>query len=479
MASETLPLKLTNTLSGKKDVFVPLRPGEVLMYNCGPTVYDHQHIGNLRPYVFADVLRRTFEYNHYQVSQVINITDVGHLTSDDDDGDDKMEKGSEQAGLTAQELASTITQEWKEDLERLSVKTHEVVFTKATSYIREQIALAQTLDEKGYAYTTEDGLYFDTSLFKAYGKLGNINLENLEAGARVDMGDKRHATDFALWKFSKPDEKRQQEWESPWGVGFPGWHLECTAMIFAELGKQIDVHTGGIDHIPVHHNNEIAQAEVVTGKQYARFWLHNAFITIDHQKISKSIGNTIRLTQIMDRGFLPLAYRYWLLTGHYRSPLNFTWEALEGAQTAYTRLLRTFVEELGSTNGVVSQNYRTRFHTFINDDLDTPQSIALIWELLKDVNVSKPDKRSTLLEFDKVLGLGLIEGNDRIKSMLEGTAKRIAVALAPENIQKLVEERESAREAKDWEKADELRDSIAEEGFTVIDSKEGPELEQK
>lgn len=479
MAFEPLPLKLTNTLTGKKDDFTPLRPGQVLMYNCGPTVYDYQHIGNLRPYVFADVLRRAFEYNRYHVSQVINITDVGHLTSDDDAGDDKMEKGSEKAGLTAQELATTVTESWKEDLERLSIKTHDIVFTKATAYIYEQIALAQTLDEKGYAYTTEDGLYFDTSLFKAYGKLGAINLENLQAGARVEMGGKKHPTDFALWKFSKADEKRQQEWESPWGKGFPGWHLECTAMIFAELGKQIDVHTGGIDHIPVHHNNEIAQAEAVTGKPYARFWLHNAFITIDHQKISKSIGNTIRLTQIMDRGFLPLAYRYWLLTGHYRSPLNFTWEALEGSQTAYTRLLKTFVEDLGGTNGAINENYRTRFYSFVNDDLDTPQIIALLWELLKDTNISKPDKRSTLLEFDKVLGLGLIEGNDRIKSMLEGTAKRIAVAQAPESIQKLVEERENAREAKDWQKADELRDSIAEEGFTIIDSKEGPELEQK
>lgn len=483
MAKSSIDLKLFNTLSGKKEVFVSLTPGEVSMYNCGPTVYDYQHIGNLRPYVFADILKRTLVYSGYRVAQVINITDVGHLTGDNegdaDTGEDKVEAGSRKAGISARELSERITTAWQEDLQRLNINTQEIVFTRATDYIREQIALAQTLDEKGYAYKTDDGLYFDTEKFKDYGNLGNINLEHLQAGARVEMGGKHHPTDFALWKFSRPEDQRQQEWDSPWGKGFPGWHLECTAMIFAQLGKQIDIHTGGIDHIPVHHNNEIAQAEAVTGKQYVKYWLHNAFITIDHQKISKSMGNTVRLAQLMDRGFLALSYRYWLLTGHYRSPLNFTWEALEGAQTAYKRLLKMFVEELGTTNGATAESYRTRFRELIHDDLDTPQVIALMWELVKNPDVSKPDKRATLLEFDNMLGLGLIEGNERIKSMLEGTAKRIAVSEAPENIQKLVEEREEAREAKDWQKADELRDSIAQEGFTIIDSKEGPELEQK
>lgn len=472
-------LRFFNTLSGTQEVFVPLSPKEARMYNCGPTVYDYQHIGNLRSYVFADILRRTLEWNQYRVLQVINITDVGHLTSDADEGEDKMEAGSRKAGVSAKELSEKVTTAWKEDLVRLGIKLESIFFTKATDYISEQIALAKTLDEKGYAYKTADGLYFDTEKFKGYGKLGNINLENLREGARAEMRGKHSPTDFALWKLTPPGTLREQEWDSPWGKGFPGWHLECTAMIFAELGKQIDIHTGGIDHIPIHHNNEIAQAEAVTGKPYVKYWLHNAFITLDQQKISKSLGNTMRLSQLMDRGFLPLSYRYWLLTGHYRSPLNFTWKALDGAQTAYKRLLKIFVEELGSEDGVANHDYSDRFRSYINDDLDTPQAIALIWELLKDGNVSKKDKRATMLAFDVVLGLGLTEGNERIKSMLAGTAKRVTLSQVPENIQKLVAEREISRDAKDWQKADELRNSIEHGGFTIIDSTEGPKLEQK
>lgn len=476
--ADTEPVFFFNTLTGTKDRFVPLQSGSVTMYNCGPTVYDYQHIGNLRPYVLADVLRRVLE-RQYQVTQVINITDVGHLTSDADVGEDKMEEGSRKAGLSAQELAESVTAQWKEDLQRLCIDTGAIHFAKATEYIPEQIALAKALDEKGYTYATDDGLYFDTTLFKDYGKLGSINLEHLRSGARVDMGGKKHPTDFALWKRSPGGSKRQQEWDSPWGVGFPGWHLECTAMIFAELGKQIDIHTGGIDHIPVHHNNEIAQAESVTGKQYARYWLHGAFITIEGQKISKSLGNTIRLDQIVDRGFFPLAFRYWLLTGHYRSPMNFTWEALQGAHTAYQRLLKLFVEDLGSESGTSHREYTSRFKERMHDDLDTPQAVAIMWELLKDASVSPPDKRATLLNFDKMLGLGLAKGDERIQAMLAGTAKRVAATEASEKVQQLLEAREAARNAKDFQKADELRRAIEQEGYRVIDSKEGPQLEKK
>lgn len=476
-------LVLFNTLSGKKEPFVPLRKGEATMYNCGPTVYDHQHIGNLKPYVFADVLHRALSFNGYAVAQVINITDVGHLTGDNagnaDTGEDKMEKGSRARGQSPQELALSITKEWRDDLERLNIETRHIHFTKATDYIEEQIALAKTLDEKGYAYLTQDGLYFDTSKFNDYGKLGNIDIKNLEAGARVEMGEKRHATDFALWKLSKPEDHRQQEWDSPWGKGFPGWHLECTAMIFTELGKQIDIHTGGIDHIPVHHNNEIAQAEAASGKTpYVRFWLHSAFVSIEGQKISKSLGNTVRLSQVVDRGFAPLSLRYWMLTAHYRSPLNFTWEALEGAQTAYKRMLRIFVDELGSEGGSIAPSYKSRFIDRINDDLDTPQAIALTWELLKDGSVAPADKRATLLFFDQILGLGFIEGGERISAMLSGSAKKLAVSDIPTAIKAAVEAREKARQEKDWVRADELRQEALAQGYTITDTQDGPQIEK-
>lgn len=471
------PLRLWNTLSSAKEIFVPIRGPKVTMYNCGPTVYDHQHIGNLKPYVFADVLRRTLEYNDFEVKQVINITDVGHLVSDADDGEDKLEKGAKKFGLTAQALAKQITVEYKDDLEKVDIKTKKIQFTKATDYIGEQIALVQTLEEKGYTYRTDDGIYFDTSRFPSYGKLGNIHIEGLKPGARVAGGEKRHPTDFALWKFSAKGEKRQQEWKSPWGIGFPGWHLECTAMIFAELGRQIDIHTGGIDHIPVHHNNEIAQAEAATGKQYVKYWLHNAFITIEGKKISKSLGNTILLRNITDRGLNPLAYRMWLLGGHYRSPMNFTWEAVEGANTALLKLHRYFVDELPSrAGGSVDASYQLRFQEAVNDDLDTPKALALLFELVKDDSVTEADKRATILDFDRVLGIGFIEGRKKMKDALSINVLREGDI--PKDIQGLITEREAARAAKNWMEADRLRDQLERKGYTVTDTPKGSKVEK-
>ena len=477
------PVYLYNTLSRSKEEFVPLAVGKVKMYNCGPTVYDEQHIGNLRAYVFANTLRRMLEYNDYVVDQVVNITDVGHLTGDNegdaDTGEDKMEKGAKKAGMKTQELAAHITELFINDLKRLNIDTDAITFTKATDFIPEQIALVRTLEEKGYTYKTSDGVYYDTSRFPEYGKLGNVNIAELKEGARVEANpEKLHPTDFALWKFSPPRKKRQQEWDSPWGKGFPGWHLECTAMIFSKLGKQIDIHTGGIDHIPVHHNNEIAQAEAVTNKEYVKYWLHVAFITIDGQKISKSIGNTIHLRNIIDRDIAPLAYRYLLLTAHYRSPLNFTWDALEGAQAALFKLHRHFVETLGAKTGDIDKKYEERFHTFMNDDLDTPKAVALLFELMKDTRVSKPDQRATMLDFDHVLGLGLKESNERLLENLSGE-KKIKVSDAPEDVRTLLKEREVAREEKDWTRADELRDKIEEAGYHIIDTDEGARLTKK
>lgn len=477
------PIYLYNTLLKSKEEFIPLSPGKVKMYNCGPTVYDEQHIGNLRSYVFANALRRVLEYNDLTVDQVINITDVGHLTGDNegdaDTGEDKMEKGAKKAGMKAQELAAHITKLFMDDLVKLNIDINAITFTKATDFIGEQIALVKTLEEKGYTYKTSDGIYYDTSRFPEYGKLGNINIHELKEGARVEVNpEKLHPTDFALWKFSPPRKKREQEWDSPWGKGFPGWHLECTAMIFSKLGKQIDIHTGGIDHIPIHHNNEIAQAEGATGKQYVKYWLHNAFITIDGQKISKSIGNTIHLRNIIDREIAPLAYRYLLLTAHYRSPLNFTWEALEGAQAALFKLHRHFVEALGTKTGDVNEDYRDRFHAFVNDDLDTPKAVALLFDLIKDTKVSKPDQRATLLDLDRVLGLGLKESDERLLENLSGE-KKIKVSDAPEEVQALLRERETARKEKNWTRADELRDKISESGYNVLDTEKGAQLVKK
>jgi len=466
-----VPLYFFNTLTNKKEEFKPLRDSEVRMYNCGPTVYDVQHIGNMRPYVFADVLRRTLEYNGHKVKQVINITDVGHLTSDADEGEDKMEKAAAKEGKKAKDIAKEVMKTFLKDIEKLNISVQQILFPKATEHIEEQIVFIKTLEEKGYTYRTTDGVYFNTSLFKNYGKLGNIDLAGLKEGARVEENpEKKNPTDFALWKFSPPKGKRQQEWDSPWGIGFPGWHIECSAMSIKYLGKQFDIHTGGIDHIPIHHNNEIAQSEAVTGKQFVRYWLHNAFITVEGQKIAKSLGNTIYLRNIEDRGISALSYRYWLLTGHYKTPMNFTWETLAGAHTALFKLHRIFVEELGPDNGKIDTTYQQKFHHIINNDLDTPKAVALMWNLVKDDEVSQKNKRATLLDFDRVLGLGLSDTNKRILNLLAGKEKRLSLSDVPQKVQTLVAEREEARNADDWRKADELREKIKTLGYTIEDT---------
>lgn len=473
------PLYFHNTLTNEKEVFTPLRPDAVRMYNCGPTVYDRAHIGNMRSYVLADLIRRVLEYNEYNVKQVINITDVGHLTSDADEGEDKLEKAASAQGETAQDIAKKYTDLFFDDIKKLNIRTEGTEFPRATEYIGQQIAMVDTLMQIGYAYQITDGIYFDTSMFKEYGKLGNLNKQELEEGARVEKNEeKRNPSDFALWKFSPKEEKRQQEWDSPWGVGFPGWHIECSAMSRALLGKQLDIHTGGIDHIPVHHNNEIAQSEAVNKKKFVNYWLHNAFILVEGRRMGKSIGNLINLDQIVDRGFSPLSYRYWLLTAHYATPANFTWDALEAAHTALKRLHRYFVEELQVQEGVVVKSYQERFHTLVNDNLDTPRAIALVWELVKDSDVSLADKRATLLNFDQVLGLGLRESNTNLHKHLRGEGQKLAVSDIPADVQKLVAEREAARKDKDFDQADKLREKIIEHGYDVADTNDGPEVRE-
>ncbi len=468
------PLCLYNTLGKTKQEFKLFPPAkEVRMYNCGPTVYDVQHIGNLSMFVFADVLRRTLEYNGFPVKQVINITDVGHLTSDADEGEDRMTKGLLREGkaLTLEnmrELGERYTNTFLKDLRALNVDTARITFPRASDYVPAQIAMIATLEEKGYAYAAEDGVYFDTSRFAAYGALGGINMEGQKEGARVPQkAGKRNPADFVLWKLDK-----KLGWDSPWGKGFPGWHIECSAMIRKTLGEQIDIHTGGIEHIAVHHNNEIAQSEAVTGKKpFARFWMHRAHVQLEGTKLAKSKGNVVYLSEIVERGYHPLALRYLFLGAHYRTPSNFTWEALKASETALSRLAQ-YAQEDG---GVISETHRARFHKRINDDLDTPGALAAVWEMAKDDALSPADISATIRDADRVLGLGL--GTPQTLGAL--VREHINIKDLPPEVALLVNEREKARADKEWGRADELREKISDAGYIIKDTPEGPEIRER
>ncbi|MEN9626759.1 MAG: hypothetical protein RL557_1087 [archaeon] len=445
-----MSLKLFNTLGRKKQLFKPLDKKEVKMYICGPTVYWYQHIGNLRSYIFADVLKRVLLYNNFKVKQVINVTDVGHLTSDADEGEDKMEKAAAREGKKAQDIADYYFKIFKDDLEKLNI-IEPWKWTKATEHIQEQIDLILILEKKGFTYKTNDGIYFDTSQFKDYGKLALLKKEGLQAGKRIAVGDKKNSTDFALWKFSG-GEKRQQEWGSPWGVGFPGWHIECSAMAVKYLGKQFDIHTGGEDHIPVHHTNEIAQSEAAFGKKpWVKFWLHGSFLTFKGEKVSKSKGGLFTLSELEEKGFSAADYRYFCLTGHYRSQLEFSLENLTSAKNSLQRL-KNIIAEL-KDEGKINQKYLKKFEQAINDDLNMPHALEVLWEMVRDKNAA--GKKETIKKMDEVFGLNILEKE---------------VIKIPEDVLQLVKEREKAREKKDWKKADELRQKISEKGFKIDDS---------
>lgn len=478
--SATPPLYLYNTLTKQKDAFsLPVGVRRVRMYNCGPTVYGVQHVGNLSMFVFTDILRRTLEFNGFDVQQVINITDVGHLSSDADAGEDKMALGlkREKMKLTLANmrlLADKYADIFITDIEKLNVDTSKIQFPRASDHIPAQIAMIKTLQEKGYAYKTEDGVYFDTSRFPRYGELGGIDLEGLKEGARIAMVEgKRNPTDFALWKLNS-----KLGWESPWGTGFPGWHIECSAMIRVTLGEKIDIHTGGIEHVPIHHNNEIAQSECATGKRpFSRFWLHRAHVQIEGGKIAKSKGNVVYLTEVIEKGFHPLALRYLFLQAHYRSPSNFSWDALAAAQNALANLLQaTAKASAAGDSGRASPSWMSNFRTRINDDLDTPGALAVVWDMIKDSSLSLADLVATLTEMDKVLGLNLHEPDEAAQELLR---KEIVLGELPAEIRELIQQREEVRKAKDWQKADELRGKIANGGFIVEDSTEGPRISKQ
>ncbi|MFH1802721.1 MAG: cysteine--tRNA ligase [archaeon] len=462
-----MELKLFNTLTRKKDVFKPIKKGEVGMYSCGPTVYWYQHIGNLRAYLFADTLKRVLEYNGLKVKHVVNVTDVGHLTSDADEGDDKMEAAARKEGKKAEEIAEFYFKVFREDMKKLNIKEPSV-WCKATDHIKEQIGLVEKLEERGFTYETSDGIYFDSSKFKDYGKLAKLRIEGLEEGKRISAGEKRNKTDFALWKFSEKPGLRQQEWESPWGVGFPGWHIECSAMSMKYLGESFDIHTGGEDHVPIHHTNEIAQSECATGKKFVNYWMHNAFlVNRAGEKVSKSKGGLFTVSELEEKGYDPLDFRYLFLLTHYRKPLKFSLEGLDAAKTGHGRLKKKVLElkvekHKGQDN---SGEYEDRFVGAVNDDLNTPAALGIVWEMLDDFNFDAKKKLNLLEKFDSVLGLNV------------GGMKEEKIDV-PKEVQDLVDEREKLRKAKMWAESDLFRERILEKGFRVADGPDGPKLEK-
>ncbi len=462
-------LRLFNSLTRSKQEFKPLKTGSVGLYTCGPTVYDYAHIGNLRTYIFEDILKRVLLYNGYRVKHVMNITDVGHLTGDRDMGEDKMEKGAQREGKTAWDIADYYTRAFKTDIERLNILAPDI-WIKATDTIDEQIALIEILEQKKFTYRTRDGVYFDTSKFKDYTKLSHQNLDALQEGARVEKNpEKRNATDFALWKFSPPDTKRQMEWDSPWGVGFPGWHIECSAMSMKFLGDQLDIHCGGTDHIDVHHTNEIAQSEAATGKPFFNFWMHGAFLIIaGGKKMAKSEGNFLTLENtFVNQGLNPLVYRFASFLTHYRKPMEYSDEGIEAARNGLLHIQNQVRQVAAGDDGsetAVSNEFKSKFLEALNDDLNMPRAMAVMQEMFKS-NLSTAEKYGTILDFDRVLGLDL----DRVSQ----------AEVLPEAVQKLVDARIEARETKDFATSDRLRDELEALGYMVQDAKDGMKVIKK
>ena len=460
-------LRFYNTLTREKEVFKP-EGKTVTMYSCGPTVYNYAHIGNLRTYVFMDLVRRTLKYDGYKLKGVMNITDVGHLMSDGDEGEDKMEVAAKKQRKSPYEIAAYYTDVFFKDIAALNIGKPEII-AKATDHIQDMIKYVETLMERGYAYETSDGIYFDISRFKDYGKLSRLNLDDQIAGARVEVnGEKRHPADFALWK--KAPKEHIMQWPSPWGMGYPGWHIECSAMSKKYLGSVIDIHSGGVDHIPVHHENEIAQSEALEGHKTVNTWLHGEFMLVDGGKMSKSLGNTYTIAQLEEMGYPPLSFRYFCLNTHYRKKLNFTFEGIKAADTAYKRLLNLLYEHKISsaeTDKKITDKYRDEFQAAIDDDINIPLALGIVWTMLKE----RPSKDiySLAMEFDKVLGLSLDKAAPAEKEKID----------IPDEIRKLADLRLEARKAKNWAESDRFRDILNQKGYSVLDAKDGYTLERK
>ena len=453
-------MKIYNSLTKNIEEIVPIEPGNIKLYCCGPTVYNHTQVGNWRTFSLADFLVRSLRMGGYKVDFIMNMTDVGHLFesgSDPEGGEDKVEKQSAEEGKSAREIVDMYSKVFLEEYKELNL-TEPRKFTKASEYIDNQIDLIATLEDKGFTYETTDGVYFDTSKFENYGNLSGLTVENVKEGARVDPNpEKRNPTDFALWKFSPEGKKRQQEWQSPWGVGFPGWHLECSSMILTELGETIDIHVGGEDLKMIHHQNEIAQSECATGKPFVNYWVHGAFLTVDGGKMSKSLNNFYTLSDIKNKGFSPLDLRYLFMTSHYKGSLNFTWEAMQNAKNTLNRIYDIVSGYEYDERAEVSDKYIKKFMEKLDEDLNMPEALAVFWELIKS-NTPESSKLNTILKMDEVLGLRLQE--------------HIGVEI-PENILNLAKMRNEYRKNGIWDKADVVRKQINDLGYVVEDTQTG------
>ena len=460
-----MELKFYNTLTKTKEEFKPLEGNTVRIYTCGPTVYKDATIGNMKSFIFMDTLRRVLKYNGYKLKHAMNITDVGHLVSDGDDGEDKILKAAREEKKSPLEIAQFYTKKFLEDFDRLNIDRPEII-CKATEHIKEMEEFVQKLLENGYAYETSTAIYFDVSKLDQYGILSGIDLRNQKAGARVEVDEeKRNPYDFALW--IKAPENHIMKWESPWGLCYPGWHIECSTMSNKYLGEEFDIHTGGIDLVPTHHENEIAQSKGCTGKVPAKFWMHCEFLLIDGGKMSKSLGNTYLVQDIIDKGYEALAYKMMCFTSHYRNKLNFTWEALESSQNALNRLRDGYQKHNSGKEEIsddVINEYKIKFQEAINDDLNMPVAMSVIWDIVKNPNKSK-QLADLLLDFDKVLGINI-----------EKEVKKETIEI-PEEINNLLEQRKEARANKDWALSDKIRDELKEKGYIVKDTKDGTILE--
>jgi cysteinyl-tRNA synthetase len=469
----TRPLRLFNTLTRRVSVFEPRNPPDVGVYSCGPTVYAHQHVGNMRAYVFADTLKRTLRQKGYRVRHVINITDVGHLTSDADEGDDKLELAARRERRTIWEIAEHYTLAFTDDLERLRVLPPDL-WPKATSHIPQMIGFAEELDRSGWCYRLPSGLYFDTSRDEDYGKLARLDVGGQLEGARVETVEgKRNAADFAVWRTADPIEKRQMEWDSPWGRGAPGWHLECSVMAIEHLGRHFDIHTGGIDHIPIHHTNEIAQSEafLADGEEWVGWWLHGAFINLKGAKISKSTGGGLLVDDLVDRGYHPVVYRYLLLQAHYRSQIEFSWKALDSARTGLRRLLDRYAAARtapAAELGAAAHRHLDAFDAAVSDDLNTAKALAVVAGASRDESLADPELRALAGEFDAVLAIGL---TDLAPTDLD--LKRAHVEVRDGDVDALMAERVAARAARDFARSDDLRNQLVQLGVAVEDHPDG------
>jgi len=455
-------MKIYNTLSREKEEFIPLDKSAVRIYSCGPTVYQYAHVGNLRTYIFMDLLRRTLKWNGYQLKHVMNITDVGHLVSDNSEGEDKMAKSAREQQKSPWEIAEYFTDIFLKDIDRLNIDRPEII-PKATEHIQDMIDFVRGLEQKGFAYETSDGIYFDIGKFSGYGKLSRLNLEEQQAGARVEVNEeKRHPADFAIWK--KAPKEHIMQWPSPWGMGYPGWHIECSAMGLCYLGEEFDIHTGGVDHIPIHHENEIAQSEGLLGHSSVRYWMHGEFMLVDGGKMSKSLGNTYTLDQLEEMGYSPLSFRYFCLNAHYRSKLNFTFEAMDAAKKSLKNL-KAAVYAHKDADGIVSNevlsNFRDEFESAINDDLNVPRALGVVWNMAK-YSVKSDMLYRLILECDRITALDL-----------DAVPEKDTETAIDDEITALIAARQAARKAKNWAEADRIRDQIKDMGIILEDTSEG------